>query len=543
MTTIVTRAGKGSALTNAEMDANFNNLNNNKLEVGSGTTAQVIHNPLSYTSSRTSQDKHSELMSIKDFGAVGDGATDNTTAFTNACTWMEVNKRPIFIPPGIYLTGNFTLDLNTDLSYGGFVGVDPRTTIIQSVSATSGALFTISSSSGTTYQGQLHFENITFKASGTAAGSACVKSYDLAWSTFDNCAFQYGETAFDCYGGVNITFKDCMFQNAKYGLRIGKYTRATGGWPNNIKVRGGVASDNTLWGVYFNDGRQLIIDGMQIEGNGTTLGQVQGGLYVGSGIGDETGVAASNPSQGVIVESTWFEANKGVADIYCLDGYNIVNDSLFYSMNTQVTNNVYIGGGKYLFKGCDAHWTNFTYNFYELSSSAVFSGNMILNSDFSTTLWNNTKTSIIGGTTSYLPNLTVASATSVGSTLNVSSTLTAAASIVLSNSSSNVIVRNEQVPTATVAGSSPAKPAVITGFSNSGSSADVTVSIGRTMASAAAYTITIQPLDSGGNIATPEIIATTDSSFTVRKRGLVSGSATATTINYSFYWTVIGGAA
>lgn len=32
MTTIVTRAGKGSPLTNAEGDANLNNLNNDKME-------------------------------------------------------------------------------------------------------------------------------------------------------------------------------------------------------------------------------------------------------------------------------------------------------------------------------------------------------------------------------------------------------------------------------------------------------------------------------------------------------------------------------
>ena len=32
MTTIVTRAGKGSPLTNDEMDANLTNLNNDKME-------------------------------------------------------------------------------------------------------------------------------------------------------------------------------------------------------------------------------------------------------------------------------------------------------------------------------------------------------------------------------------------------------------------------------------------------------------------------------------------------------------------------------
>lgn len=36
MTTIVTRAGKGFPLTHAEMDANFTNLNSDKLEISSG---------------------------------------------------------------------------------------------------------------------------------------------------------------------------------------------------------------------------------------------------------------------------------------------------------------------------------------------------------------------------------------------------------------------------------------------------------------------------------------------------------------------------
>lgn len=39
MTTIVTRAGKGSALTHTEMDTNFTNLNTDKLEAGAVTTS------------------------------------------------------------------------------------------------------------------------------------------------------------------------------------------------------------------------------------------------------------------------------------------------------------------------------------------------------------------------------------------------------------------------------------------------------------------------------------------------------------------------
>ena len=46
MATIITRTGKGSALTFAEGDANFTNLNNDKLESSGGTLtgyAETIH--------------------------------------------------------------------------------------------------------------------------------------------------------------------------------------------------------------------------------------------------------------------------------------------------------------------------------------------------------------------------------------------------------------------------------------------------------------------------------------------------------------------
>ena len=46
MTTIVTRAGKGSRLTTVEMDANLNNLNNDKLEVAAAASPTSLSTPI-----------------------------------------------------------------------------------------------------------------------------------------------------------------------------------------------------------------------------------------------------------------------------------------------------------------------------------------------------------------------------------------------------------------------------------------------------------------------------------------------------------------
>lgn len=141
MSTIVTRTGKGAPLTHAEMDANFTNLNNDKLEKSNNLsdlsnistarinlslgnvdntsdatknlalatltnkTIDLVNNTILYTSSGTGsinrmvQSKLQEIISVKDFGAVGDGVTDDTAAFQSAIN----TGKSVFVPEGIYL--------------------------------------------------------------------------------------------------------------------------------------------------------------------------------------------------------------------------------------------------------------------------------------------------------------------------------------------------------------------------------------------------------------------------------------------------------
>ena len=114
MTTIVTRAGKGSPLTWNEADANFNNLNVDKVEVSdlaANTGASTVGYTLGETGSAdvTVETKLQERVSVKDFGATGDGTTDDTAAFVSAATALATGGT-LYLPKGVYLIDPFVFD-------------------------------------------------------------------------------------------------------------------------------------------------------------------------------------------------------------------------------------------------------------------------------------------------------------------------------------------------------------------------------------------------------------------------------------------------
>ena len=68
---------------------------------------------------RTTASKLQEKVSVKDFGAVGDGTTDDTAAI-NAAIAACVNGKTVFFPNGNYkITASITLPSNTTLMGDG----------------------------------------------------------------------------------------------------------------------------------------------------------------------------------------------------------------------------------------------------------------------------------------------------------------------------------------------------------------------------------------------------------------------------------------
>lgn len=453
------------------------------------------------------------VKSILDFGAVGDGVTNNIAAFTAAIAWMGANSRSVYIPQGTYLTTPMTIPAGVHF-IGGFFGDDPKNTIIRhyGTSTAASAVLTIASSSMTTYLGGQRFANICFQANGSAAGSSAVRCYDLAWATFDHCLFQGGDVAFDCKGGVNIAFNQCGFQYSNIGLKITKFDRPAGGWPNAIKINDGVVGANAVRGIHFDHGRQLIITGTQIEGNGTNPGDAaHGGLYVGPDIGAETGTNSTNTHAGVCVSNVWFEENKGIADVYLMSGYNTITDCMFWTQPTLATNNVRILAGKYSLTGCDFAQTWFTQaipNVMEMSG--VQQGNVISGGEIPFITWNPQKTTILSGVKMYASEVHAHSTSTRGG-----------------------------FPVATAQGtySTITKPHTATGYSASGNNAPVTIFFPYPYTDLPMVVVT--PGDAGNGVApTPMINAITSTYFTVIKRAWTTSGAG--DVNYNFMWMATG---
>ena len=73
----------------------------------SGGSALVGHLPAGVGAvARTVQSKLRESVSVKDFGAVGDGATDDIGAFIACREYCRVNKAKMVLPKGVYRLGS-----------------------------------------------------------------------------------------------------------------------------------------------------------------------------------------------------------------------------------------------------------------------------------------------------------------------------------------------------------------------------------------------------------------------------------------------------
>lgn len=347
-------------------------------QVGTGTIA------------RTLQSKLSETVSLKDFGAIGDGVANDTAAISAAVSYLASSGNNVIVTPGVYLTDTFSMTSQVYAGQAGFIGSDRDRCIFKRRTSGYTSFITYGSPSSTVYQSGIGFEGITIDGGATSNGDAFT-GYDIVRSQFRNVRFTGGSVACHLLGGVSISFYSCLFDMAAIGLRVEKFTSlAGGGWPNIIRVIGGEVVDNSVWGAYFDDGRMFTLEDVEIEGNGTTLGAQQGGVYIGANVGTEV---TSTDTHSIVLTATgcWFEANRGVADVSLNNGINLIANSNFFSSAAMTTNDVLINAGRYTLRNVNMSMSK-TANVLEGVGSVV--GNTIESSDIPNITYTSSKTSV-----------------------------------------------------------------------------------------------------------------------------------------------------
>jgi hypothetical protein len=150
---------------------------------------------------RTVHTKLQESVSVKDFGAVGDGSNDDTSAFISAIASVTASGARLYVPEGTYL-------ITATLTIGGFVNIygDGILNTLIKASGNFSSVFTFSSSAYYCF-----FSNLSIRSDSTT--TQCVNIQQTAVVIrFYNVEF-YGDLSGDLVysNGDNVEFESCSW--------------------------------------------------------------------------------------------------------------------------------------------------------------------------------------------------------------------------------------------------------------------------------------------------------------------------------------------
>jgi hypothetical protein len=253
---------------------------------------------------RTMPDRLSEIKNVKDFGAVGDGTTNDTTAIQNAVNWTTTaNRGVIFFPPGTYnITAPITYNYDGELSIifrgvgrlskltGNFAGYildrsnnNPTSGVrvvefleISNSNAAGGGVRMLGTVGGVIQNCQIGsfvgidcsggggactVQNVVLQGSAAPGSIGILVGGDIEISACDITGFDQGIRAFR----VGLSVTGCRLKGNNVGVMLGMD-------PNGINFQatgffvGGSSLDSNQTGIYFQAAVGGQIAGLNIGG-------------------------------------------------------------------------------------------------------------------------------------------------------------------------------------------------------------------------------------------------------------------------------------
>lgn len=338
MATIVTRSVKGLPLSWAEMDANFNNINT----------------------------KLAESVSVKDYGAVGDGTTDDTVAIqlaidTASTITLGGQGRPkVYFPAGDYLVSS-TITITSNFIC--LEGDGPRSSLIRTNSDFGDVLHFSAIDPTTTSLSGVGVRNMAIRAFSDTTSGALIRLTRILESHFTNLSLRDNFGGILLEGGIQNFFDNIDLRSGGLwgSVKTGSYLFKAKEGPaaqqknpaeiflSNINARntGTTAQPYVEIGFIIN-----CCDGIWFS-NCHTLSCSIAGMLI------EPVVTALSPSgtqvAGIVSDNFWFDG-------YCKYGLAIRGTSNVFG-GFQFSNTFFLNADEYnvhVLPGCNAYGITFT---------------------------------------------------------------------------------------------------------------------------------------------------------------------------------------
>ena len=254
-----------------------------------------------------------EDVSVKNFGALGDGSTDDATAIQACFDYVLANGGVAYFPPGEYVCGSRLDFIETDISHDEFTkgsirGAGPGASVIRftgTTTATAGIRFQPpDTSSG--FLDWVYMKDIRIMNNiGTRVGTG-LQFDNVAFCYFENVYITGWDFAIDAVDTLSSNFVGCYFRLNKHG---GRFQISDSSRPNALTFTGCNIA-NSEYGLYILQPTSVDIRGGAIEGNG----------FAGTGAtAEKWGVRIDDGGRGgaaINFTSVYFEKTVGQADLW-----------------------------------------------------------------------------------------------------------------------------------------------------------------------------------------------------------------------------------
>jgi hypothetical protein len=309
-----------------------------------------------------------QYVSVKSYGAAGDGVTDDTAAIQNANNAAASANQILYFPAGTYLVSKTLQQTATwEGQYGGQVdNSDNPAMLMKANGTTNGAAVVQVSASNISCRylscivpNPPSYDRVSYPTGSAYANnpsygfyipdgtsSQAVLFYGCSASGFSVAGFYLGLGAIVCQiqfcdarwctSGINVASTDCQVMNCtvRYNCGQGVVVSAT-----YVRLLNNTIAWNSCEGMYVTGG-EFVVNNNVFDRNG------KAGLYVGSGWG---GVVSANSfsrngASGNGTSGRWGTSTPGTESYALISASDSCHIQVFYQRDVAITGNTYLAG-------------------------------------------------------------------------------------------------------------------------------------------------------------------------------------------------------